>query len=243
MGAPTQHRAESPDPEVAGRSRLTFAMNGRRPRPIVLVVAGLGVLLFVVALVVQVVGHTSLDPTEQSFAVRLQNDTAGTVVVKQCDATCNSFHEQDRLPPGGSVEVNTSSDDVANWWAVTDSTGRTVRCLPLRYKHAITGLVVKVSEHTGCPTAGAGSSGVLGSVVGFGLLFAAAGIGLASIAFSTISAHRWIVGRGLTGGAAAAMTVSAALLAFLGGWLIFDVYVLIRACSRLVRPAPITGPR
>lgn len=210
-------------------------MTGRRPRPIVFVTASLGVLLFVIALVAEV-GGTSLDPTEQTFAVRLQNDTTGTVVVKQCDARCDSFHEQDRLPPGGSVEVNTSSDDAANWWAVTDSTGRTLGCLPLRYEHKIDGLVVKVSHRTGCPEGSAGStSGVLGSIAGFGLFFFAAGIGLASIVFSTISARRWIATRGLGGGAAAALTASAALLSFLGGWLVFDFYVLVCACSRLVR--------
>jgi hypothetical protein len=215
-------------------------MTGRRLRPLVVVVAGLGVLLFVVALVAQVAFHTSIDPTEQSFQVTLQNDTAGTVVVKQCDAECDSFHEQDRLAPGGSVEVNTSSDDVANWWAVTDSAGRTVGCLPLRYKRKIEGLVVRISQHTSCPSGTAGSSsGVLGKVIGFGLFFLAAGIGVASIVFSTISARRWIAARGLTGGPAAVMTAGAALLAFFGGWLIFDFYVFIRACSRRAQRRPV----
>jgi len=217
-------------------------MTGRRLRPIVLVAAGLGVLLFVVALVAQVAFHTSIDPTEQSFFVTLQNDTGSTVVVKQCDARCNSFHEQDRLAPGGSVKVNTSSDGVANWWAVTDSTGRTVGCVPLRYKHRIEGLIVRVSHHTSCPTRTAGSSsGVLGSIVGFGLFFLAVGIGVASIVFSTISAHRWLAARGLGRGAAAAMTAPAALLAFLGGWLIFDFYIFIRACSRLLQKWLVTS--
>jgi hypothetical protein len=60
------------------------------------------------------------------------------------DARCDSFHEQHRLPPGGGVEMNTSSNGVANRWTVTDSTGRTLGCLPLRYKHEIDGLVVSV---------------------------------------------------------------------------------------------------
>jgi hypothetical protein len=215
-------------------------MSGRRLRPIVVVAAGLGVLLFVVALVAQVGFHTSIDPTEQIFRVTLLNDTAGTVVVKQCDAECDSFHEQDRLAPGSSVDVNTSSDDVASWWAVTDSTGRTVGCLSLRYKRKIEGLVVRVSQHTSCPSRTAGSgSGAFGKVLGFGLFFLAAGIGVASIVFSTISAHRWIAARGLSGGSAAVLTAVAALLAFFGGWLIFDFYVFIRACSRLVQRRPV----
>ena len=126
------------------------------------VAAGVGVVLFVLSLVAQVVFHTSIDPTERGFHVTLQNDTAGTVVVKQCNAECDSFREQDRLGPGGRVVVNTSTDDVASWWAVTDSTGRTVGCLSLRYTHEIEGLVVRISRHTSCPagTAGSGGGGV-----------------------------------------------------------------------------------
>jgi hypothetical protein len=86
-------------------------MTGRRPSSIVLLAAGLGVLLFVVALVVQVGGH-SINTTEQIFAVRLQNDTARTVVVKQCDARCDSFHERDRLPPG---PVSQSTPPATTW--------------------------------------------------------------------------------------------------------------------------------
>jgi hypothetical protein len=119
----------------------------------------LGGLLFAVALVSQTVFHASIDPTEQSFTVTLRNDTPSAVVVKQCDVKCNSFHEKDRLPPGGSIPVNTSSNDVANWWAVSDSAGRTIGCLPLRYSHKVDGLVVNISERTTCPagTLGLGS--------------------------------------------------------------------------------------
>lgn len=47
-------------------------------------------------------------------------------MLKQCDTKCDSFHERDQLRPGASVRVNTSSDNVANWWAVTDAAGRTL---------------------------------------------------------------------------------------------------------------------
>lgn len=108
----------------------------RRFHPIVLVAGALGVALFVVTLISQVVFHSSIDPTEQSFAVTLQNDTASAATVKQCDSTCNSFHEHDQLLPGASVLVNTSSADVANWWLVAGPSGRTIGCLPLRYSHS-----------------------------------------------------------------------------------------------------------
>ena len=125
---------------------------GRRIHGVVLVVGGLFGLLFVVALISQVVFHTSVDPTEQAFSVTLRNDTPDAVVVKQCDATCNSFHETDRLQPGASVAVNTSSDGTPNWWAVANSAGRIVGCQPLTYTHKVNGLVVNVSAHTACPS-------------------------------------------------------------------------------------------
>ena len=103
-------------------------------------ITALGVALFIAAFVSEAVFHTSIDPTESTFAVTLHNDTPSAVVVKQCDAKCNSFHERDRLQPGASVRVNTSGDDVANWWSVSDSAGNTLGCLPLRYGHKVEGL-------------------------------------------------------------------------------------------------------
>jgi hypothetical protein len=94
---------------------------------------------------------TSIDPTEQSFGLTLHNDTPGTVVVKQCDAKCDSLHESDLLSPAASVRVNTSSENVTNWWAVDDVAGSRLGCLPLRYEHKIEGLVINVSERTACP--------------------------------------------------------------------------------------------
>jgi len=125
--------------------------SNRRVHRLVFVIGGLFGLLFIVALISEAVLHTSIDPTEHAFTVTLHNDTASTIVVQQCDAKCNSFHEKDRLQPGGSVRVNTSSDGAANWWAVTDSSGRTLGCLPLTDHHKVDGLVVDVSSYTACP--------------------------------------------------------------------------------------------
>jgi hypothetical protein len=194
------------------------------------------VVVFVVALISRDVFHASIDPTEQSLAVTLHNDSASAVVLKQCDAKCDSFHEQDRLLPGASVRVNASSDNVANWWLVTDSDGRAVGCLPLRYGHEIAGLVVNISERTACPAApSASGSDVFGSILGFALVFGVAGIGVASIVFTTLHAHGWIVARGLRGGPATALTSLAAVVAIFGGWLIFDFYVVIRQGARWMR--------
>ncbi|MGI8647895.1 MAG: hypothetical protein ACR2JX_06695 [Mycobacteriales bacterium] len=131
-------------------------------RPVVIVgLVGVGILgigiqlllvaLFAVAFVSEAVFHTSIDPTESSFAITLHNDTSSTIMLKQCDVTCDSFHERVRLLPGADTRVNTSSDNVANWWMISDADGKKLGCLPLRYGHKIDRLVVNVSEQTACP--------------------------------------------------------------------------------------------
>jgi hypothetical protein len=115
---------------------------------VVVVAAG---LLFTLSLLAVAQG-TSIDPTELSFGVRLHNDTTGTVVLKQCDATCGSFHEVDRLLPGGNVPVNFSSDGgITNLWAVTDAQGAVLGCLSRTYDHKVSDLIVQVSSYAPCP--------------------------------------------------------------------------------------------
>jgi hypothetical protein len=100
----------------------------------------------------------------------LFNDTVGMVIVKRLE--CNSFQEKDRLPiaPRKQRPGQHSSGDVAYWWAVTDSTGRTVGCLPLRFNYKSDGLVVNVSKHTACPVGSTRLSGdLLGAIIGFAL--------------------------------------------------------------------------
>jgi hypothetical protein len=54
----------------------------------------------------------AIDPTEQAFTVTIHNDLSEPVVLKQCDTACGpNFHEIDRLAPGASVPVNTSSEN------------------------------------------------------------------------------------------------------------------------------------
>jgi hypothetical protein len=216
-------------------------MADNRSRPLVIVVAVLGVALLVAAFISEAVFHVSVDPTEQAFAVTLHNDTAGTVLIKQCASTCRSFHEQDQLAPGASVRVNTSDHDIANWWAVTDAGGAALGCLPLRYDQRVEGLVVNVSERAACPEGSFAKTSAVGAVVGFLLFLLVAAIGIASVVFATTAAHRWLARRGLRGRSAAGVTTLAALGIFLGGWLLFDFYVVARESARFVRrPSPAT---
>jgi hypothetical protein len=213
-----------------------------RTRAVVIVVAALGAALLVLAIVSQAVFHTSIDPTESTFAVTLHNDMPNVVVVKQCDAKCNSFHEKDRLAPGESVSVNTSSDNVANWWAVSDGSGNVLGCLPLQYRHKIEGVVVNLSQTTSCP-AGTGSSAsdVVGTIVGLGVALLVGGVAITSTVSATMASYQQLQRWGLDNGVAIGATVMPALVIFLGGWIVFDVYVIARQGARLVRrPSPAT---
>jgi hypothetical protein len=91
------------------------------------------------------------DPTADTFAVTLRNDTAAPVLLKQCDVKCNEFHEQHRLGPGGIARANTGIDS-PNWWLVQDNSGKVLGCLKLLYHQREVGAVVNVSAVTLCPT-------------------------------------------------------------------------------------------
>jgi hypothetical protein len=78
-------------------------------------------------------------------------------------------------------------------------------------------------------------AGVLGSILALALFLLVVGVGVASIVFATVTAHRWVSGAWTAGGAAATVTSMAALVAVLGGWLAFDFYVAAREGARFVR--------
>jgi hypothetical protein len=67
------------------------------------------------------------------------------------------------------------------------------------------------------------------------LVLAAGVVALASVVFATMAAYRRVQQRGLRGGSAVAMTTLAGLVVFLGGWIVFDVYVVIREVTRRFR--------
>lgn len=214
-------------------------MTDHRFRAPVVVVASLGVLMFIAALVLRTVSHTGLDPTESGSVVTVYNDTSSTVTVRQCRSDCGSSHEKDQLLPGRAVRVaaSTGSD---NWWAVTGSNGELRGCLLLGRAGVGNGSVSNVSAAGSCPAPGEVTrSGVLATVVGFALFFLAAGIGVASIVFATAEIHRRTLSRGVPTHRVTAATALAAVVAVFGGWLVFDFYVVLSAGRRLFwRPAP-----
>lgn len=105
----------------------------------------------VVVVVVSVLCVACYDPTEQAVTVTIQNDTPGSVTVRQCDTTCGVTHEVHSLPPGGSVRVNSSSRQVSNYWLIVDQSGAVTGCLNLltKEKQART---FKISDTAPCPS-------------------------------------------------------------------------------------------
>jgi len=94
----------------------------------------------------------AIDPTEQAFSVTIHNDLSEPVVLKQCDTVCGpNFHEIDRLAPGASVPVNTSSENVPNWWVVVGNDGMPRGCLNLLYDHNAPHVVLNTPQMTACP--------------------------------------------------------------------------------------------
>ena len=133
-------------------------VTAQRSRPWILrvvLVAGVGTvvilgLLFVLGLVF----GASVGPSSSgvdTFSLTLRNDTSSAVLLKQCDVKCTEFHEQDHLTPGGTVSVNTSPGNVANWWVVQGGSGQVLGCLNLQYDRPHPGLTVNISATIPCP--------------------------------------------------------------------------------------------
>jgi hypothetical protein len=97
-------------------------------------------------------GFSGCASDEDVFAVKLLNDTPGTLVANQCGNGCGSSPtETDKLNPRQSVLVNTTSSHVDNWWRITSQTGRVVGCLDLLYDHKEPHVVVRLTHLTACP--------------------------------------------------------------------------------------------
>jgi hypothetical protein len=98
-------------------------------------------------------GFTGCDPTEDSFAVTLMNDTNQRLVANQCGHGCESNPtERDTLKPAQATAVNTSSSRVDNWWQITTERGRVVGCVNLLYDHKEPHAVRRLSRLTRCPS-------------------------------------------------------------------------------------------
>jgi hypothetical protein len=85
------------------------------------------------------------------MSVRVVNDTLSTVTIKQCDTTCQQIHDVVNLNPGQSVEVNTSSGGVPNYWKVVGPQSSDLGCLNLAFSHYVDNAIVNISSRGRCP--------------------------------------------------------------------------------------------
>ena len=121
--------------------------------------AGLVLLLLVGVFTLQLIREgwfvnrtdNGMDPTTQTFAVRLLNDSNDPITAKQCNPGCKSFHDQFRLAPGDSATVNTSDQNADNYWLIVAASGTRVGRLDLKYDHKVLGAVVYISAAGPCP--------------------------------------------------------------------------------------------
>ena len=86
------------------------------------------------------------------MTVAIHDDLNSAVVIKQCDVRCDQTHETDRLSPGQSVAVNTSYNNVDNYWMVFGPDGGLIGCLDLVFSKRQDGVVVGVTSARACPT-------------------------------------------------------------------------------------------
>lgn len=109
-----------------------------------------------VVLVLLCLCTSCIDPTEQVLQVVVHNDTKVNVVIEQCGYGCGSAPtEVDRLGSEQSITVNTSDDDVPNYWLIVDGQGHKVGCLNLIYNgrpQNPRALISDASRATSCPT-------------------------------------------------------------------------------------------
>jgi hypothetical protein len=102
------------------------------------------------AMMVAIFGYAFIQSGEDQFSVWIETDATSSLVLKQCDAACTSFHDEARLSPGERVAANTVVD-VPNWWRVDDPSGRTLGCLPLLFGRKADNAVVRTSQLQECP--------------------------------------------------------------------------------------------
>lgn len=94
----------------------------------------------------------SIDPTAASFGISFRNDLGKTADLKLCaDDECGSFHYSNTIEPGELYPENISDRNLLTRWLVSDKSGRTVGCLPLRFDGKYEDVVVLLSQAVVCP--------------------------------------------------------------------------------------------
>jgi hypothetical protein len=85
----------------------------------------------------------------QVFRVSIVNDTAGAVVVRDCDGYCSSSPIATTLEPGESAPINRTAKQ-HKIFSIVASSGSHVGCLDLYFPEPQSGAQVPVSKATPC---------------------------------------------------------------------------------------------
>ena len=174
--------------------------------------------------------------------VTVVNDTARHVVVEQCDLTCAETHDHAYLAPGQTWKVNASDENLDEYIEVVDSTQPQTACLDLKYPNPRPTATANVSRAVAgaCPmgpvlttpaTAVAVAVWIGGSLV-IGVFCIVGGVRV----FYRVRARGW---RDLTGILVATLAV---LALFMGGWLGYIPYLMVRWVQkkrRRTNPTPL----
>src|SRR5450759_1593812 len=97
-------------------------------------------------------GCASVDPTDPSHytEVEIRNNTPASVVIVQCDTSCDVLHERRTVDSGQATIVSVSHEGITVGYVVEEPSGSRLGCLYMLVSPAAQAPVVDVSSLTRC---------------------------------------------------------------------------------------------
>jgi hypothetical protein len=198
-----------------------------------------GMALLLVCMLPMSACGTSLDPTEDSAVVELQNDLGVGVRIAPCTSSdCRSLAGtvRDQLRPGAGLPVNVSTDGAATYYRV-EAPGGSTRCLRLMTHGRPRRSTIPLSSAGDCASSTHGRESVLGAILGWVLFLGIGALGLGTTFVVARGVYlRWRTPP-LPDSRAAALAIGLGVVLFCGGWIIYLIYWLGLRTSRLIRGA------
>ena len=184
--------------------------------------------------------------TNDNAVLELRNDLGSRVVL-----ACEDFHchhaggtVKNHLGPGGTLPVNVGTDGVVTYYRVAADSGGSPTCLSLAVSGSPQDSVVSLSSAVDCSRSSrvsypggavtASGASLVGTVIGWAFYLLLVFGGLASIVATTVFASRRLRAHGVRDAALVVSTVAVAAVAFLGLWVVADLYWLGRAIPGLL---------
>lgn len=112
----------------------TLILNGKRLTLSHARVTAAGIALFAI---MGLSACASVDPTDPSHFVDVQvvNDTASPVELIQCDTSCSTLHDRQRLEAWASTTVNVSNEGIEVGYLIQTLRGKELGCMYMSYDH------------------------------------------------------------------------------------------------------------